>query len=1111
VKQNAQVHDWLEGELVLIGAPDDDALPRAVARVSAFVDAAPAVELRDVALTCGLEAGQAGVVAALVADSLEDLAAKLAFLRRKLAESPRRVPDRKGVYLTRERLLPAGRIAFLFPGEGSQYPDMLRDVCLHFPECRAAFDEADEACEAAGGTALPGGWVFPAGTAARGALADEAVGLPEGVLAALAADTACMRLFGRLGIRSDGAAGPGIGEIAALECAGVLDFATREARVKALGQGYALLREVAAKPGVPETVLLSVGGVDRGTVADLVRAHPKDAWLIRENSPTQHGLCARSAAAEEVVRRCSEAGGVVRAVPVNRPCHTPWFEPALPRLAEFTRRWARHAPRIPVYSCALAAPLPLEPRRLPDPCARQWVDTVRFEATIERLYADGFRVFVELGARGSLTAFVDEILHRRPHLAVAANRVHRDSMQQVHHALGALAAHGVRFDPTPLHARRGSRRLDLNRPSAVRPRADRARPLPCGLPTLSAAGLPENLGLPAAGRAASLPDLAAAPARPPAFGDAVPVDTGRTDFPILAGATVLQEHPGERIVLRLSVALADQPCLADCTLGAAPVSLSDPALRGLMLLPLALCAEIMAEAARRLAPARVVSGLRELQTDFRFTVEDTFRLVRVTARRVPTAGASLAVACEIGEDVEGDAPADRAALASATVLLDDRYPAPEQPPAFALHCPHDVAWQEADLYPGRLFVGPHLRALRSVSVLGDNGIAGEACVLPRGELLRGIASPRFSVDPFLLMAVPSALSVWHGRETGSEAHVLLSHRAASVRFTQPPRSEGARLRVLLAARPPAAGSAAADAWLVDDAGKLACEVRGWEAKRFAIGTAFARLLFAPPDGFLTRAVPAELLPALPQEVVCCMAGGLPPGLLEGDQELWLKVAAGLTLSLTERIKWREMGGSTARRVEWLMGRVAAKDAVRRCLLARYGRKWAAPDVRIETAEAGKPRPEGEWRKRCGARMDISITHTPDMVVAAAAPNAFIGIDVERRDRELSDGFIAAAFSPHEQELAAETGEGPTALIRIWCAKEALAKALGTGLRYGASDLQARAYDRATGRVELELTRLWTEAFPHLKGQGLAAHTALFDNRVLSVCVLPTDIVKDGRP
>ncbi|MDD5708449.1 MAG: 4'-phosphopantetheinyl transferase superfamily protein, partial [Kiritimatiellae bacterium] len=123
-----------------------------------------------------------------------------------------------------------------------------------------------------------------------------------------------------------------------------------------------------------------------------------------------------------------------------------------------------------------------------------------------------------------------------------------------------------------------------------------------------------------------------------------------------------------------------------------------------------------------------------------------------------------------------------------------------------------------------------------------------------------------------------------------------------------------------------------------------------------------------------------------------------------------------------------------------------------------------------------------------------------------------GIDIERRDRTISDEFAAAAFSATEQEIAAESGEGATALFRFWCAKEALAKALGTGLRFGASDLTVAAFTRADGRIAVRPARLWLQAFPQLRDVSLTVHTCLLDNLVLAVCVLdPAMFGADNAP
>ncbi len=140
-------------------------------------------------------------------------------------------------------------------------------------------------------------------------------------------------------------------------------------------------------------------------------------------------------------------------------------------------------------------------------------------------------------------------------------------------------------------------------------------------------------------------------------------------------------------------------------------------------------------------------------------------------------------------------------------------------------------------------------------------------------------------------------------------------------------------------------------------------------------------------------------------------------------------------------------------------------------------------------------------------MDISISHTKSFIAAAVAPNASIGIDIEIKDRTITEEFASSAFTHMEQEIAAESGDGATALFRFWCAKEALSKALGTGLRYGAGDLCVRSLDQSTGKIEMEATKLWLNPFPHLRGLLIDVQTCLLDDILLAVCVINPNMAK----
>ena len=104
--------------------------------------------LKDVAFTLNsVEKHQAGGARlGIVASSLDELSERLSAAIPKLDDPAcRLIRDARGVYFWIEPLYQpgAGSLAFLFPGEGSQYPGMMADLCIHFPVVRRLFDTAD--------------------------------------------------------------------------------------------------------------------------------------------------------------------------------------------------------------------------------------------------------------------------------------------------------------------------------------------------------------------------------------------------------------------------------------------------------------------------------------------------------------------------------------------------------------------------------------------------------------------------------------------------------------------------------------------------------------------------------------------------------------------------------------------------------------------------------------------------------------------------------------------------------------------------------------------------------------------------------------------------------
>jgi phosphopantetheinyl transferase (holo-ACP synthase) len=142
--------------------------------------------------------------------------------------------------------------------------------------------------------------------------------------------------------------------------------------------------------------------------------------------------------------------------------------------------------------------------------------------------------------------------------------------------------------------------------------------------------------------------------------------------------------------------------------------------------------------------------------------------------------------------------------------------------------------------------------------------------------------------------------------------------------------------------------------------------------------------------------------------------------------------------------WSAMEAGQHRKTEWLLGRLAMKDAVRSWAIQRYQHGVAPRAVRIETTSAGAPFIVCSELGELGPLPAVSLAHCPTLVLAAAGdPGRALGVDVESRDRNVTT--LARALTPEELALTSDAGSYGVSVLDVVVAKEAAAKALGIGL------------------------------------------------------------------
>ena len=136
--------DW-PWELFVLRAETNTALAKSLERLEAELDRDSPPSLRELALRCANETmltGAARFSSCLVVQNREQLREGISSLLQRLAGNAARLPA--GIYLRSNALPQTGEIAFLFPGQGSQYPGMLRELAVYVPELRTAVQFAEE-------------------------------------------------------------------------------------------------------------------------------------------------------------------------------------------------------------------------------------------------------------------------------------------------------------------------------------------------------------------------------------------------------------------------------------------------------------------------------------------------------------------------------------------------------------------------------------------------------------------------------------------------------------------------------------------------------------------------------------------------------------------------------------------------------------------------------------------------------------------------------------------------------------------------------------------------------------------------------------------------------
>jgi [acyl-carrier-protein] S-malonyltransferase len=287
------------------------------------------------------------------------------------------------------------KIAFLFPGQGSQAVGMGRALAERFPVAASTFAEADEACG------------FPLSRLCFEGPEDELKLTENTQPAILTVSVAALRALSAHGVEPVLAGGHSLGEWTAHVAAGTLAFADAVRAVKA--RGRAMQQAVAPGQGAMAAVLQ----LDPEQVAEACAEAAKETGQIvaaaNLNSPAQTVISGAVAAIEKAVELC-KAKGARRAVllPVSAPFHCALMQPAQEEVARVLSELQISQPRIPV-AANVTGGLVTTLEAAQDALIRQVTGAVRWVDCVKALTASGATIFIEVGPGKVLSGLLKQI------------------------------------------------------------------------------------------------------------------------------------------------------------------------------------------------------------------------------------------------------------------------------------------------------------------------------------------------------------------------------------------------------------------------------------------------------------------------------------------------------------------------------------------------------------------------------------------------------------------------------------------------------------------------------------------------------------------------------
>lgn len=727
----------------------------------------------------------------------------------------------------------------------------------------------------------------------------------------------------------------------------------------------------------------------------------ENLYLANDNCPNQILMCGDSESSQLLIDILKKEKIYYQKLEYESGFHTPFLNYGVLGVDEAMKQLELRQNDIPLWSATTLEQYPTDEEKFRELTVQHLTTTVRFRELITKLYnEEGVRVFIQVG-HGSLTGFVDDILKGQNYSVIPTSIMNRSGIDQLRRVLALLFVEGKNIKTSLLKQKEsknnGRREVVLKT----------FLPIVKDLPLLKKAVINR--------RSSFLPDdiLPDNPSDPvlvalkdnlhelysiqnemvKLYEERKPVQRQQR----LAVQRPQIQRPQVQIPVvektvafdeeTLVVRLEDHPYLSDHTIVKQPVGWKfsedlNP------VIPMTMTIELLAEVANKRYPSKKVVSL------------EYFRVMQW-----------MGVAKEFKETIkiekkgEGILSLNMKNYAASDVILEDTLPVYAEEPVDLGAKVLDEIPTKMDLYNSFMFHGPSYQGLSEITEVRERGLRARVRKAPgKGSLLDTLGQ---LIGLYLHL-------------TKASDHVSFPVSLRKITFYQDFLDQEGVFDFTLHVTEMTENVIAGDMTLSRD-GKVWCVAQNWKNRRFEIDAELWNGIRAPHVNLVAKTV---------KDNVFYFDNAYSQA---GSWGFLLK----RYLNTPEREYYDSLMLNKGK--EFLISRIALKDAVRSRVTNENGEYRYPIEVFVNHHSSGKPYVTGFEGLD---KLEVSLAHKGVNSVAIASDKP-VGIDIETIEQR-SDEFIDISFTKHEKELlkGRDMAEWTT---RLWVAKEAYGKMLGTGL------------------------------------------------------------------